>query len=287
MLAQRRSAVMRRVASIPVHHLARAVAEGATAAGAEVRFRTAAELAPEAAIASNPRWAAHAKATRDVAKATLDDLAWADGFVFGTPTRFGNVASQLRQFLDTTSGLWVQGKLANKAASGFTCSATLHGGQESTLLSMYQTFMHWGAIIVPTGYTDPSIDAAGGNPYGVSSIDTETGPDDAALAAARYQGARVTEMARPSPGATSSNRPHEPGPARTGAGTARHGPHPGTGPAGTTPGVALVACVAGRATVLRHHRTDAPDRATAIGMFNLCFLLGAAFGPAVAALTAS
>lgn len=137
-----------------VHRLAEAVAHGAAAAGAQVRLRTVAELAPPAAIAGNPRWAAHAAATRDVTEASLDDLQWADGFVFGSPTRFGNVAAQLRQFLDTT-----------------------------------------GAVIVPTGYTDPSIDAAGGNPYGVSSLDSETGPDDAALAAARYQGARVTLMA--------------------------------------------------------------------------------------------
>lgn len=178
-----------------VHRLAESVAEGATAAGAEVRLRTVAELAPDAAIASNPRWAAHAAATRDVPEARLDDLAWADGLVFGTPTRFGNVAAQLRQFLDTTGGLWAQGVLADKAVSGFTSSGTLHGGQESTLLSMYQVFMHWGAVIVPMGYTDPTVDAAGGNPYGVSSLDTQTGPDNAALAAARYQGARVTAMA--------------------------------------------------------------------------------------------
>lgn len=163
-----------------VHHLAEAVAQGASVAGAEVRLRTVAELAPDTAVAGNPRWAAHAEATRDVGKASLEDLTWADGLVFGTPTRFGNVAAQLRQFLDTTGGLWAQGKLANKAVSGFTSAGSLHGGQESTLLSMYQVFMHWGAIIVPTGYTDASIDAAGGNPYGVSSLDSETGPDEAA-----------------------------------------------------------------------------------------------------------
>lgn len=178
-----------------VYRLALEVARGATAAGAEVRLRTVSELAPAAAIAGNPRWAAHAEATRDTPRASLDDLAWADGMVFGTPTRFGNVAAQLRQFIDTTGGLWAQGSLADKAASGFTSAGTLHGGQESTLLSLYQTFMHWGAIVVPTGYTDPSIDAAGGNPYGVSSLDAADGPGEAALAAARYLGARVTEMA--------------------------------------------------------------------------------------------
>lgn len=178
-----------------VHQLAKAVEQGADDAGAEVRLRRAAELAPARLISSHPTWEGHLKVTADVPEASVDDLVWADGYVFGTPTRFGNVASQLRQFLDTTSGPWAAGDLADKPVSGFTCSGSPHGGQESTLLSMYQVFMHWGAFIVPMGYTDPAVDAAGGNPYGVSSLDDGNGPNREALAAARYQGRRVTEVA--------------------------------------------------------------------------------------------
>lgn len=175
-----------------VYRLARAIAEGAEAAGAEVRMRKVPELAPEAAIRSNPRWHQHTLATSMVGEATLDDLAWADAYAFGTPTRYGNVAAQLRQFIDTTGGLWEQGKLADKVATGFTSAHNVHGGQETTLLSMYQVFMHWGAILVPPGYTDEVIYAAGGNPYGISATHGDVEP---ALAAARYQGRRITEMA--------------------------------------------------------------------------------------------
>ncbi len=178
-----------------VYRLARAVEEGAREAGAEVRFRKVRELAPDDAVRSNQDWYAHAQETKDVPEASLDDLEWADAYVFGTPTRYGNVSSQLKQFFDTTSALWAEGKLADKAVAGFTSAATLHGGQESTLISMYNVFMHWGSIVIPMGYTDDTVDAAGGNPYGVSSTGDETGPDKEALAAAHYQGRRITEKA--------------------------------------------------------------------------------------------
>lgn len=177
-----------------VYGLARAVEEGAKEAGAEVRLRRVRELAPEKAIRSNPAWHEHAVRTRDVPEACLEDLEWADAYVFGTPTRYGNVSSQLKQFIDTTAGLWEEGKLANKLVSGFTSTHELHGGKESTLLSMYNVFYHWGAIIVPMGYTDDSVFAAGGNPYGVSSTDGEgNGPSEEELAVARYQGRRIAE----------------------------------------------------------------------------------------------
>ena len=179
-----------------VYGLARAVEEGAKEAGAEVRLRKVGELAPEEAIKSNPAWHEHVHKTQDVPRASLDDLEWADAYVFGTPTRYGNVSSQLKQFIDTTAGLWEEGKLADKVVGGFTSSHELHGGQESTLLSMYNVFYHWGAIIVPMGYTDETVFAAGGNPYGVSSSDGgEAGPSEEALAAARHQGRRITEKA--------------------------------------------------------------------------------------------
>ena len=178
-----------------VYKLAQAVAEGAEEAGAEVRFRKVHELAPEEAIKSNQGWSDHALMTEDVPEAQLDDLDWADAYIFGTPTRFGNVSAQLKQFIDTAGGLWFEGKLADKVASGFTSAQNAHGGQESTLLSMYNVFAHWGSIVVTPGYTDPLLFEAGGNPYGVSSTDTGEGPSEAELAAARYQGRRVAEKA--------------------------------------------------------------------------------------------
>ncbi|GAA2096361.1 NAD(P)H:quinone oxidoreductase [Streptomyces albiaxialis] len=179
-----------------VHALARAVAQGAELAGAEVRLRRVAELAPPEAVASNPDWLAHAEAARDVPLAELTDLTWADALLFGTPSRYGNMAAQLKQFLDTTGGLWDAGELADKALAGFTSAGSPHGGQESTLTSMYQVFMHWGAILVPPGYTDPVVEGAGGNPYGVSADDGGgAGPGEPALAAARHLGRRVAEKA--------------------------------------------------------------------------------------------
>lgn len=179
------------------HQVAQAVEAGARATGATTRLRRVPELAPEAAIASNPAWKAHLEATQDVPLAGLDDLDWADGYVLGTPTRFGNVSAQLKQFIDTAGGLWYQGKLADKAAAAFTGAATLHGGQEATLLALATTFHHWGAILVPPGYTDASIYAAGGNPYGVSFQDTrdENPVPEEVLAAARHMGGRLTRVA--------------------------------------------------------------------------------------------
>jgi NAD(P)H dehydrogenase (quinone) len=125
----------------------------------------------------------------------MDDLEWADAYLFGTPTRFGNMCSQLKQFLDTTGGLWFEGKLANKVVSGFTSSDEPHGGQESTIISMYNVFMHWGSIIVPLGYTDQAVYDGGGNPYGASSTHKEKNPAKEELAMANYQGRRVAELA--------------------------------------------------------------------------------------------
>src|SRR5262250_2914906 len=137
------------------YRLARAVEQGASEAGAEVRFRKVRELAPEEAIASNQGWAAHRLESRHVAEASLDDLDWADALIFGTPTRYGLPTAQLKQFLDTTGPLWVKGALVNKICSAFTSSGTAHGGQESTIVNVNTTFYHWGAIIVGPGYADP------------------------------------------------------------------------------------------------------------------------------------
>ncbi|MER5891665.1 NAD(P)H:quinone oxidoreductase [Streptomyces sp. NPDC001876] len=177
--------------------IAKAIAKDAENAGAEVRLRRAAELAPQAAIDSNPAWAANAKATADIPEVSPDDMVWADAVILGTPTRYGNVTAQLKQFLDTLGGLWQAGKLADKVYSGFTSTSTTHGGQESTLLALYNTVHHFGGILVTPGYTDPSkfVD---GNPYGTSHVagqgDIPVG--EQTLTAARVQAERVVKFTR-------------------------------------------------------------------------------------------
>lgn len=177
-----------------VYQLARAAAEGAAAAGAEVRLRRVRELAPAGAIRSNPQWAAHVEATRDVAEAQLDDLAWADVVLFGTPTRYGNMASQLKQFIDTTGPLWKQGKLADKVYATFVSTGTPHGGQETTPLTLASVFHHWGGIIVPPGYTD-AVQFQLGNPYAASHVAATGAPGQLELDAARYLARRAVGVA--------------------------------------------------------------------------------------------
>ncbi|MFF4263139.1 NAD(P)H:quinone oxidoreductase [Streptomyces virginiae] len=182
-----------------VHTMAKAAAESAAKAGAaEVRLLKVAELAPAAVVESNPAWAAHAADTADVPEATLADLEWADVVLFGTPTRYGLPAAQLKQFIDTTGGLWFQGKLVNKVVSSFTSTSTAHGGQESTLLALNNTFYHWGSIIVAPGFADPvQFDPANGNPYGASSV-SGNNPNNVAeanLASVEFQARRAVEIA--------------------------------------------------------------------------------------------
>jgi len=179
------------------HAMANAVGEGASGAGAEVRVRIVEETAPQSAIDSNDAWKAFVAKTKDQPKASLDDLEWADAAILGTPTRFGNVSAQLKAFMDTTSGLWMNGKLQDKVYAGFTSAMNTHGGQESTLLALYNTLYHWGGYIVTPGYTDPLVFASGGNPYGPSVTVGQNGddPTDADFAHAKYLGKRVTETA--------------------------------------------------------------------------------------------
>jgi NAD(P)H dehydrogenase (quinone) len=180
-----------------VAELGRTLADEAEKAGAEVRLRKVAELAPDAAIDLNPAWRANLDATQDISVASPDDVAWADAVIFGTPTRFGNVSAQLKQFIDTLGGLWRQGLLQDKVYSGFTASSSLHGGQETTLLSLYNTVHHIGGILVTPGYTDASK-AADGNPYGTSHVSAQGQKpvDDIARTAAAVQARRVVTMAR-------------------------------------------------------------------------------------------
>ncbi|OEV13828.1 NAD(P)H dehydrogenase (quinone) [Streptomyces sp. Amel2xB2] len=177
--------------------LAREISETAEKAGAEVRLRKAPELAPQSAIDSNPAWADNQRATAGIPEASPDDVAWADAVIFGTPTRFGNVSSQLKQVLDQLGGLWAEGRLADKVYSGFTASASPHGGQESTLLALYNTVHHFGGLIASPGYTDPSK-FTDGNPYGTSHTDAQgANPvDETARTAARVQADRVVRIAR-------------------------------------------------------------------------------------------
>jgi NAD(P)H dehydrogenase (quinone) len=177
------------------YQLARAVDEGARSAGAETRLRKVRELAPDEVIATQKGWQDHRVATQHVREAALEDLEWADGFAFGTPTRFGGPAAQLKQYLDTTGSLWQRGVLANKAVTSFTGAMNPHGGQESTILALNNVFYHWGCIIVPVGYTDQSIYAAGGNPYGTSNTANQDTIAEAVLKAAFYQGSRIARVA--------------------------------------------------------------------------------------------
>jgi NAD(P)H dehydrogenase (quinone) len=150
------------------YQLAQWSAEAGKQAGAEVKVLKVQELAPQTVIDGNPAWKAHVEATKDIPVATPDDIVWADAIIFSTPTRFGNVASQMKQFLDTTGGIWFQGKTVNKAVSAMTSAQNAHGGQEQTILQLYTTMYHWGAIVVTPGYTDAAVYGAGGNPYGTS-----------------------------------------------------------------------------------------------------------------------
>ncbi|MEU4130550.1 NAD(P)H:quinone oxidoreductase [Streptomyces wuyuanensis] len=179
-----------------IAEIAEELRDAGVKAGAEVRLVKAAELAPRAAIDANPAWAASEAATAHVPEATPEDIEWADAVLFGSATRFGNISSQLKQFIDTLGGLWAQGKLADKVYSGFTSSATLHAGQETTLQALYTSVHHFGGIVVAPGFTDP-VKFADGNPYGTSHVDGQgTNPvDDTTRAAARHQAERVVGIA--------------------------------------------------------------------------------------------
>ena len=174
------------------HQMAEIAAEAARAAGAEVRLRRVPETAPDEVVAGQDAWQAQAEKTADIPEVTLDDMEWADGYLFSAPTRFGVVASQLRAFIDTVGGLWFQGKLADKTFSAMTSAQNPHGGQETTLQSLYTTAMHWGAIITAPGFTDPAQFDAGGNPYGVSANAGEV--SDKVADAIRHQARRQVAL---------------------------------------------------------------------------------------------
>jgi NAD(P)H dehydrogenase (quinone) len=177
------------------HAMAQTAVEAAREAGAEVRLLKVPETAPEGVVNGQDAWRAQAERTADVPEVTYADMEWANAYLFSAPTRFGVSASQLRAFIDTLGPLWAQGKLANKAVSAMTSAQNPHGGQETTLLSLYVTMMHWGAIIVAPGYTDPVIYASGGNPYG-TTVSATGGPiSEESKASIRHQARRLVEFA--------------------------------------------------------------------------------------------
>ncbi|MFD1017717.1 NAD(P)H:quinone oxidoreductase [Thalassobacillus hwangdonensis] len=164
-------------------------------AGAEVKLLKIPETAPMSAIEQNPAWKEHYEETKDVPEAKIDDLDWADGYIFSVPTRFGNVPAQAKQFFDMAGGLWFQGKLVNKVVSAMTSAQNPHGGQEATILNLYTTMFHWGAIIASPGYTDDSIFAGGGNPYGTSvSVDQDGNMKEDVEGAVRHQAKRTVQV---------------------------------------------------------------------------------------------
>lgn len=177
--------------------LALAVAEGAEHAGAEVRLRRAREFVSQEVMALAPGWAdAAARMNERYPPPRAEDTEWADGIVLGTPTRFGNMAAELKGFIDSLGGLWTEGRLNGRAGSAFASTATRHGGNETTLLSIYMPLVHLGLIIVPPGYADPVMLTAG-TPYGATAVSENRArpPGAAELAAARFQGRRVAEVA--------------------------------------------------------------------------------------------
>jgi NAD(P)H dehydrogenase (quinone) len=180
-----------------IETMAEAVAAGAREAGATVDIKRVPELVPaDVALKS------HFKTEQAAPVATPEDLTAYDAIIFGTPTRFGNMAAQMKNFLDQTGGLWFTGKLVGKVGSVFTSTATQHGGQESTLLSTHTVLLHHGMVIVGLPYAwqgqTTLSEVSGGSPYGASTIaggDGSRKPSDNELAGARFQGAHVARIA--------------------------------------------------------------------------------------------
>ncbi|WP_050526438.1 NAD(P)H:quinone oxidoreductase type IV [Pseudorhodobacter aquimaris] len=176
------------------HQMATIAAQAAKAAGAEVRLLKARETAPAEAVNSQDAWKNHLEATKDIPEATAEDMEWANAYLISSGTRFGVMTSQMRAFIDTLGGVWSKGGLANKPISAMTSAQSPHGGQETTLQSLYTTAMHWGGIIVAPGFTDEVIFKTGGNPYGYSH--TQGGDfTDEVISAIGHQARRLVEVA--------------------------------------------------------------------------------------------
>ena len=185
-----------------IHTMAEAIADGARQVpGTEVILRRVPETLPEGVLAAMGAVDAQ-KSMANIPIATVDELAEADAIIFGTPTRFGNMCGQMRQFLDATGGLWAKGALVGKVGSVFTSTGTQHGGQESTILSFHTTLLHHGMVVVglPYAFAGQMDNSAitGGSPYGASTIAGTQGelrPTENDLAGARFQGKHVAQIA--------------------------------------------------------------------------------------------
>lgn len=186
-----------------VHTLALAVAEGARQVeGAEVVLLQVPELVPEEALERSGAKAARQHFSH-IPEADPDGMAEADAIIFGTPTRFGNMCAQMRNFLDRTGQLWQRGGLVGKVGSVFTSTASQHGGQETTITSFHSTLLHHGMVIVGVPYSETHLltmsEITGGSPYGASTIVGPDGsriPSQNELTIARYQGKHVAAIAR-------------------------------------------------------------------------------------------
>jgi len=181
-----------------VEALAKAVNEGAREAGAEVRLRRVPDLVSSEVMAKVPGWEERSKRMlAEYGAPTHADVEWADGIVFGTPTRFGNTSAELKAFIDGLGSLWFQGKLNGKAAGAFTSTAGPHGGNETTIVSLFIPMAHLGFIIVPTGYTHEKVMQGNGTPYGASSTSGQNSakPTAEELVVAKHQGARIAQVA--------------------------------------------------------------------------------------------
>jgi NAD(P)H dehydrogenase (quinone) len=184
-----------------VYKMAQAVVEGAKQVpGAEVSLFQVQELLPEDVLEKYGAKAAKAQLSK-VPVATVGQLADAHAIIFGTPTRFGNMAAQMRSFLDQTGGLWMKGALIGKVGSVFASTGTQHGGQETTITSFHTTLLHHGMIIVGVPYSESGLthmgDITGGTPYGATTLagpDGSRQPSENELKIARYQGKHVTEI---------------------------------------------------------------------------------------------
>jgi NAD(P)H dehydrogenase (quinone) len=185
-----------------IYRMAEAVAEGAREVkGAEAGMYRVSELLPETALRDSGALKAQ-EVFKHVPEASVEHLAEGDALIFGTPTRFGNMCAQMRNFLDRTGGLWMKGALVGKVGSVFTCTATQHGGQETTITSFHTTLLHHGMVIVGVPYSEQRqmemSEITGGSPYGASTIaggDGSRWPSENELAIARFQGRHVAELA--------------------------------------------------------------------------------------------
>ncbi len=151
------------------YQMAKWAEEGAQEFGAEVRLLKVPHIQPPHDIDTDPVKMALEEESKDVPEVTLEDIDWADAIIFSTPARFGVMVAPMKNLLETTGGLWAEGKLVNKVVSGMSSAQNPHGGQEAVLLSLYTSMYHWGAIVAAPGYTDPVIFGSGGNPYGTTA----------------------------------------------------------------------------------------------------------------------